>query len=68
MGESGPRRTPRASGPRELPPAARQVQEELTDVLDTRVTVATSGKRGRIVIEFADLDDLDRLKVLLTKQ
>ena len=68
VGESGPRRTPRASGPRELPPAARQVQEELTDVLDTRVTVATSGKRGRIVIEFADLDDLDRLKVLLTKQ
>ena len=65
VGDSGTRRAARSAAPRELPPAAREVQEALTDVLDTRVTVATSGKRGRIVIEFADLADLDRLKDLL---
>jgi len=68
VGESGPRRAPRTTRLRELPPAAREVQDELTEALDTRVTVSTSGKRGRIVIEFADTEDLDRLRDLLIKR
>lgn len=42
-------------------PAVLEWQETLSDVLDTRVQVTTSGKRGKIVIEFADLADLERV-------
>jgi ParB family chromosome partitioning protein len=65
VGETG---TKRARAPRlaaERPPLATEVEERLTDALDTRVTVATAGGRGRITIEFADLDDLKRLSNLL---
>lgn len=41
--------------------AALEWTERLAEVLDTRVTVDIGGKRGRIIIEFADLDDLDRV-------
>ena len=36
-------------------------QERLRDRLDTRVTISVGGRRGRIVIEFADADDLERV-------
>lgn len=45
--------------------AALEWQERLSEQLDTRVTVASGKGPGRIVIEFADLDDLDRLGNLL---
>lgn len=67
VGEAGERRAPRTTRPREVPAAAVELQDELTDVLDTRVTITTSGKRGRIVIEFAGPEDLDRLRDLLIK-
>ncbi len=41
------------------------VEELLAEYLDTRVEVSTSGERGRIVVEFADADDLDRLTELV---
>lgn len=67
VGEGGARRAPRPKAARETPAPAAQLQEALTEALDTRVTVATSGKRGKIVIEFADLDDLARIGDILTK-
>lgn len=48
-------------------PAALEWQERLTEHLDTRVAVEPGGKRGRIVIEFADLQDLDRVAGILVK-
>jgi ParB family chromosome partitioning protein len=33
----------------------------LGDYLNTRVSVDGGGKRGRVVIEFANLDDLERI-------
>ena len=65
VGDQGGRRTQRAQRPRQTSPEARELQDELTDALDTRVTVTSSGRRGRIVIEFADADDLKRLSDLL---
>ena len=38
-----------------------EVEQQLSDYLDTTVTVSTSGKRGRISVEFADMDDLGRI-------
>ena len=48
-------------------PAALEWQERLTEHLDTRVMVSAGAKKGKIVIEFADLDDLDRLSALITR-
>ncbi|MGI9616152.1 MAG: ParB/RepB/Spo0J family partition protein [Acidimicrobiales bacterium] len=41
------------------------VEELLADRLATRVEVTTTGERGRIVVEFADAEDLDRVAELL---
>lgn len=41
--------------------AVREIEALLSERLSTRVTVSTSGSRGRLVVEFADLDDLDRI-------
>ena len=43
------------------PPGLLELEHLLADYLDTRVSVTMSGKRGKIVIDFADLDDLERL-------
>jgi ParB family chromosome partitioning protein len=37
------------------------LEELLGDHLNTRVTVEMGGKHGRVVIEFANLDDLERI-------
>lgn len=66
MGERGssPRR---ASVPRTPSPRAEHLTQTLTDVLDTRVNVQIGRNRGRITIEFAGDEDLDRiLNVLAT--
>jgi ParB family transcriptional regulator, chromosome partitioning protein len=41
--------------------ALLEVESRLADHLDTRVAVTMSGKRGRLVVDFANLDDLDRI-------
>jgi ParB family chromosome partitioning protein len=45
----------------ERPPAILEVEKRLSDMLDTRVTVEVGRRRGRITIEFAGLEDLDRI-------
>lgn len=66
LGKQGSGEGPRRREPR--PPSARalRLQEELTDHFDTRVKVSMNNKnRGRIVIEFGDKDDLDRVLTIL---
>jgi ParB family transcriptional regulator, chromosome partitioning protein len=51
-----------ASPPTRLrPPGVLDLEELLGDHLNTRVTVEMGGKHGRVVIEFANLDDLERI-------
>jgi ParB family chromosome partitioning protein len=38
-----------------------ELEELLAEHLATRVSVTLAGKRGRIVVEFADLEDLERI-------
>lgn len=61
----GGRRTPdragRGGGGGEKPGPALEIERLLAERLDTRVEVSLGGGRGRVVIEFADLDDLDRV-------
>lgn len=44
-----------------------ELEELLSEHLQTRVKVEEGGKRGRVVIEFADLDDLERLYRAMTE-
>jgi ParB family transcriptional regulator, chromosome partitioning protein len=54
------------SAPR-LPPAGIvELEGLLSDHLNTRVKVDTSAKRGRLVVEFATLEDLERIYKLMT--
>lgn len=43
------------------PPGVVELEELLSDHLATRVKVDMGGRRGRIVVEFATLDDLERI-------
>ena len=45
--------------------ASLEVEQILSDRFDTTVRVHTRGRKGRIVVEFADGDDLQRLFRLL---
>jgi ParB family chromosome partitioning protein len=58
---------PKASPPGQTRPAALlELEDLLADHLDTKVSVAMGAKRGRITIQFADLDDLERLYRAIT--
>ena len=52
-------RRPRASQPEQ--PALREVANRLSDTLDTRVKVELGKRKGRIVVEFASVEDLERI-------
>jgi ParB family chromosome partitioning protein len=43
------------------PPGLLELENLLAEQLDTRVSVQMSAKRGRVTIEFADLEDLERI-------
>jgi ParB family chromosome partitioning protein len=66
VGEHGSRRAPRTQRQVELSSAAAELQRELGERLDTRVLVSEGRSRGRIVIEFAGAEDLERIADLLT--
>jgi len=42
-------------------PGLLELEELLSSYLDTRVSVTMGGKRGKVVIDFATLDDLERI-------
>ena len=57
---------PRRSAARRLvPEAAQDVAERLSDRLETRVKVDVGRTKGRITIEFATLDDLQRIAAIV---
>ncbi|MFP5415588.1 MAG: ParB/RepB/Spo0J family partition protein [Actinomycetes bacterium] len=64
MGERATR-TRRSTTTRAPSPRAEQLTQALTDSLDTRVNVQIGRNRGRITIEFAGDEDLDRILTVL---
>ncbi len=54
-----PPRQARARPPAE--PALRELADRLSDAFDTRVKVELGQRRGKIVVEFASLEDLERI-------
>lgn len=59
---------PKLTPPRLRPPGMLELEELLADCLATKVQVTMSGKRGKVVIDFADLEDLERLYHLMSGQ
>ena len=57
-----------APGPtrRLRPPGLLELEERLSDHLDTRVKVEMTANRGKVVVEFADLEDLERIYRAMT--
>jgi ParB family chromosome partitioning protein len=56
--QAKPRRTPARQQPA---PALAELADRLSDTLDTRVRVEVGKRKGKIVVEFASLDDLQRI-------
>lgn len=48
-----------------LAPKLKQISDDLADHLDTRVSVELGKKKGKIVIEFATIDDLERINKVI---
>ncbi len=48
------------------PPGLLELEQLLADRLSTRVAVTMGAKRGRVAIDFADLEDLERIYRLMT--
>jgi ParB family chromosome partitioning protein len=61
--EAGRKRRPRA--PRITAPALGELADRLSDVLDTRVRVDIGRRKGKITVEFASIDDLERIVAVM---
>jgi ParB family transcriptional regulator, chromosome partitioning protein len=48
------------------PPGLLELEDLLSRYLDTRVQVAMGAKKGRVVVEFANLEDLERIYRAMT--
>jgi ParB family transcriptional regulator, chromosome partitioning protein len=55
---------PAASRPMQAP-GLQHLAESLSDTFDTRVKVELGRRKGRIIVEFGSLDDLDRITSLM---
>lgn len=58
---------PKAAAPRPMrAPGLQQLAENLSDAFETRVKVELGRRKGRIVVEFGSVDDLERIVALMT--
>ncbi|GAB11721.1 chromosome partitioning protein ParB [Gordonia araii NBRC 100433] len=53
--------TPSAKRKQMVMPGLQDVAEKLSDRLDTRVTVSLGKRKGKIVVEFGSVEDLERI-------
>jgi ParB family transcriptional regulator, chromosome partitioning protein len=61
-------KAPRQHDPRPKPvaPALKDLADRLSDAFETRVKVELGQRKGKIVVEFASLDDLERIVNTMT--
>jgi ParB family chromosome partitioning protein len=65
--DAGPAKTPSARPTKLRPPGLLELEELLGDYLETRVKISMSPRRGRVEIEFATLEDLERIYRVMTE-
>jgi ParB family transcriptional regulator, chromosome partitioning protein len=57
-----------SSATRLRPPGLLELEQLLADLLDTRVGIHMGAKRGKVTIDFADLEDLERIYRLIADE
>jgi ParB family chromosome partitioning protein len=65
LGEDDPVDRPEPGGQKLRPPGLLELEELLANRLDTRVSIAMTAKRGKVTIDFANLEDLERIYRLI---
>jgi ParB family transcriptional regulator, chromosome partitioning protein len=66
--EVAPRRPVRTAGKPPTAPGLRHLAERLSDLFETRVKVEFGQRKGKIVVEFATIDDLERIVKAMTPE
>ena len=62
LGDDNPgKQARRAATNKPVAPALRHLSDRLSDLFETRVKVEMGQKKGKIVVEFATIDDLERI-------
>lgn len=56
-----PTRAPRPRGKAPVAPGLKDLADRLSDIFETRVKVELGQRKGKIVVEFASLEDLERI-------
>jgi ParB family chromosome partitioning protein len=64
-GHDSPAKPRAARSPRVTAPALTDLADRLSDTFDTRVKVELGRRKGKIVVEFASVDDLERIVALM---
>jgi ParB family chromosome partitioning protein len=59
------KKTRRTSTPRITAPAISELADKLSDTFDTRVRVELGRRKGKITVEFASVDDLERIVAVM---
>jgi ParB family chromosome partitioning protein len=65
--DASPKKAPSARPTKLRPPGLLELEELLGDYLETRVKITMSPRRGRVEIEFATLEDLERIYRVMTE-
>jgi ParB family transcriptional regulator, chromosome partitioning protein len=69
VGDPSPAREPRQPRERQpVQPVLREIAERLSDALDTHVKVERGRRKGKIVVEFASLEDLERIIKMMSPE
>ena len=66
MAKHDPARRTTPPRKQERPKEVVQLADRLSDTFDTRVKVELGQRKGRIVVEFGSMEDLDRIVGLMT--
>ncbi len=64
--DDGPRKRTAPAGRRPVAPGLLRLADRLSDLYETRVKVEQGQHKGKIIIEYATLDDLERIVNAMT--
>jgi ParB family chromosome partitioning protein len=67
-GHDGKKTARRHAAPRITAPAVTELADKLSDAFDTRVRVDIGRRKGKITVEFASIDDLERIVGVMAPQ